>query len=448
MFVITLLACAGADLTGDALEEASPVEDVLPEDPSAVPLPPPGNVTLVSTTWVSGASATVSVDDAEAGSTVAFVFSTQGQGNGPCPAALGGVCFDLASPRLLGTVTADAGGYAELSLVVPSGHDGEVIGLQAAHGGQSPDSSNLVAVTLCASDVDGDGVCDDTGTTGTTADTGPTADTGYPTVDTSLDLPPVAEELVECSVDPEVDLGFTPDVSITELPSTRVIEGNGVPEHMVGEFPSNGTPHSMAEVTVLRRVPLTPSGTGEDMDVNPFAVGTNGVIFAPLSNEWYDNDENSGWRYEPLNAGVLLGLDCNYAHVFPSGQYHYHGMPEGLMDQQGEGPDMYFVGYAGDGYPVYARWGYDDPDDADSPLRPMTTGWQLKEGERPTDPFGEYDGTFVEDYEYVGGGDLDACNGRTGTTPEFGETYHYYVTDGFPFIPRCWSAEPHSSWNN
>ena len=45
----------------------------------------------------------------------------------------------------------------------------------------------------------------------------------------------------------------------------------------------------------------------------------------------------------------------------------------------------------------------------------------------------------TQDYEYVAGsGDLDECNGRVGVTPEFPNgTYHYYITDTFPFIQRC-----------
>ena len=57
---------------------------------------------------------------------------------------------------------------------------------------------------------------------------------------------------------------------------------------------------------------------------------------------------------------------------------------------------------------------------------------------------GSYDGTFVQDYEYVAGlGDLDQANGRTGTTPEYPEdTYYYVITPNFPFIPRYWRDEP------
>jgi len=48
-------------------------------------------------------------------------------------------------------------------------------------------------------------------------------------------------------------------------------------------------------------------------------------------------------------------------------------------------------------------------------------------------------GAFTQDYEYINGsGDLDECNGRFDVTPEFpGGIYHYYATDGYPFVQRC-----------
>ena len=80
----------------------------------------------------------------------------------------------------------------------------------------------------------------------------------------------------------------------------------------------------------------------------------------------------------------------------------------------------------------------------------LKPSFQLKTGERPksdTDPGGEYDGTFVEDYEYVEDlGHLDECNGRTGVTPEFGETYYYVITDTWPYLPRCVVNQPNRTW--
>lgn len=148
----------------------------------------------------------------------------------------------------------------------------------------------------------------------------------------------------------------------------------------------------------------------------------------------------------------MLGLDCNLAHVQPSGKYHYHGIPEGLLDDLDvDGSEMSLIGYAADGYPVYALHGYEEVDDADSEVVELTSSYELKAGTRPEEPEGPggtYDGTFVQDWEYVeGAGDLDECNGREGVTPEEPDgTYAYFLTDTYPFIPRCYVAEPDESF--
>lgn len=47
------------------------------------------------------------------------------------------------------------------------------------------------------------------------------------------------------------------------------------------------------------------------------------------------------------------------------------------------------------------------------------------------------DGTFLEDWEYVAGsGDLDECNGII-----IDGTYAYFLTGGFPYVPRCLNGE-------
>ena len=54
----------------------------------------------------------------------------------------------------------------------------------------------------------------------------------------------------------------------------------------------------------------------------------------------------------------------------------------------------------------------------------------------------------MQDYEYSAGlGNLDECNGRSGVTPEFPNgTYHYVLTDTFPYIPRCFRGTPDPSF--
>ncbi|MCA2978952.1 MAG: YHYH protein, partial [Myxococcaceae bacterium] len=147
------------------------------------------------------------------------------------------------------------------------------------------------------------------------------------------------------------------------------------------------------------------------------------------------------WHLEALGGAFMFGTDENNAHTQPNGQYHYHGMPEGYLTRLGGGMRVTLVGFAVDGFPIYARYGYSVASDATSAVRAVTPSWQKKAtpsaGRPSTTVFPM--GTFTEDYEYVAGsGDLDECNGRVGVTPEFpAGTYHYYITDTFPFIQRC-----------
>jgi hypothetical protein len=158
---------------------------------------------------------------------------------------------------------------------------------------------------------------------------------------------------------------------------------------------------------------------------------------------------NTGsWNIEALGQSSFnFGVDSNNAHVQPSGQYHYHGMPEAVLTKQSGGamkPTL--VGFAFDGFPVYARYGYTTAMDSTSAVKVMKGSYQLKstpDAGRPstsTYPMG----AFTQDYEYVAGsGDLDECNGRTDVTPEFPcGIYHYYITDTYPFIQRCVKGTP------
>lgn len=102
---------------------------------------------------------------------------------------------------------------------------------------------------------------------------------------------------------------------------------------------------------------------------------------------------------------------------------------------------MTLIGWASDGFPIYARYGYTTATSATSAIKVVKGSYQVKktaDTNRPsttTYPMG----TFSQDYEYVAGsGDLDECNGRTGVTPEFPQgTYHYYATDSYPYLQRC-----------
>lgn len=230
------------------------------------------------------------------------------------------------------------------------------------------------------------------------------------------------------------------------------VHSNSIPNHPTGDFPNSSNPNSVAAVVAevrfvadpkLAAIPSTYSvETG-------FGISLNGIEIDPFAAEWWNGDPNSGWNYDPHSDAIDLGIDSSNAHVQPSGEYHYHGVPYGLLDALGNPEGMVLVGYAADGFPIYAVFGYNTAEDASSDLIELQPSYQVREGTRPGGPGGDYDGSFIEDYEFVAGlGELDGCNGRFGVTPEYPEGIYYYVlTVTFPYIPRCFVGEPEASFS-
>ena len=182
-----------------------------------------------------------------------------------------------------------------------------------------------------------------------------------------------------------------------------------------------------------------------------FGIANTGVPFDPVANEPWTNTStgasNYEWNLEVLSSNTDLIYDCNNAHD-PS-RYHYHGTPVQYIRTIEDGTrHSGLLGYAADGFPIYYKYGYSDPDNTASSVIALTSSYSIKKGCRPGDgvsaPDGSYDGSYVADYEYVSGaGDLDECNGRWSKTPEFPEgTYVYYITDEFPSVPRCFKGTP------
>jgi hypothetical protein len=235
--------------------------------------------------------------------------------------------------------------------------------------------------------------------------------------------------------------------------SQRTLSANGVPDHEVGVFPNPGNPNKIEAGQVEARFTLAPSLTDRTTQLG----GPAGMIGVVLNGVKIDAGTNGGcsdkgecsegrpmgqWRIEAMGQSSFdFGVDSNNAHVQPGGAYHYHGMPEGFVALQGKGEAMTLIGWAADGFPIYARYGHSDANDAASAIAVMKGSYRLKttpDANRPA--VSAYAlGTFQQDYEYVAGyGDLDECNGRTGVTPEFPQgIYHYYATDSYPYFQRC-----------
>lgn len=231
----------------------------------------------------------------------------------------------------------------------------------------------------------------------------------------------------------------------------RVLTANGISEHLTGAFPNPGNPNEIKEQDYSFRVPAKPELANKitPLGLHDFGLGLNGVPFDPVAAEWYLGDRNSGWQYEAMSGAVPLGLDENHAHVQPTGAYHYHALPTLLIEKLNLSSKHHspLIGWAADGFPIYALYGYEDTKNSKSDIVNVSSSYRVKSGHRPeggSNPGGHYDGTFVADFEYIkGAGSLDECNGRFTVTPEFPNgTYAYFLTDEFPVIPRCYKGTP------
>lgn len=251
---------------------------------------------------------------------------------------------------------------------------------------------------------------------------------------------------------PSVNATSTAKWSCTD--TLRLLTANGLPDHEVGTFPNRNNPPAISVQNVVAHMPLAPiltsvatqrGGARADagfllngVKIDPSTAGTCDASGASCSMA-----RGTGpWSLEAMGQKTFnFGTDSNNAHVQPGGAYHYHGIPEGFIAKIGRGEKMTLIGWAADGFPIYARYGYSVATDASSAIKVIKGSYQFKTtpavGRPATSTYPM--GTFTQDYEYVAGsGDLDECNGRIGVTPEFpAGTYHYFATDTYPYLQRC-----------
>lgn len=225
-------------------------------------------------------------------------------------------------------------------------------------------------------------------------------------------------------------------VFITTDGAYRYITSDGLPDHETGTFPNPGNPNTISEQNVNYRVTLNPVKNSTSRDQHLFGIALNGIVFEPGTAERYQASDGTVWNIEAFQNQFNLGLDSSSAHVQPTGLYHYHGVPFGLINEMDLSPndDVVQVGWAADGFPIYY-----------STKSSYSSSWQLKSGDRgdsSSAPSGNYDGTYTQDFQYISGsGNLDECNGGY-----VNGGYGYFVTEEFPYVGRCLFGNADSSF--
>ena len=134
-------------------------------------------------------------------------------------------------------------------------------------------------------------------------------------------------------------------VSIKIADGYRTISGDALPDHRHGRFPNPTNPNIITPQDDSHRVPSDPQITDgwREVELAAFGIAINGILLEPNAAEWWEDDRNSDWRYEALGHHVDLGVDGNHAHVQPTGKYHYHGMPSGLLETLGSSKDLSLI---------------------------------------------------------------------------------------------------------
>ena len=229
-------------------------------------------------------------------------------------------------------------------------------------------------------------------------------------------------------------------VTVTVDGSTRTIDTNALPDHETGQFPNPGNPNSISEQDRTWTFPAVGTYTGEATDVRTTGVAVNGIKFEPNTAETVECATGETYRVEALQGLFDLGLDVNNAHVQPTGEYHYHGVSELLIDAYDSGDDLVHIGFASDGFLIlYSKSGaFESSYSLDTESRTGSGCVMSLPGGGDFDLDGTTpDGTYGSDWVYEAtSGDLDECNGTT-----IDGEYVYLLTDDYPYVGRCVMGE-------
>ena len=234
-----------------------------------------------------------------------------------------------------------------------------------------------------------------------------------------------------------IDESFGTQVTVTVDGATRIIASNTLPNHETGDFPNSGNPNAISAQDKTWTLATEPTFTGQAQVVREPGVALNGVKFEPGTAESVPCSTGESYRIEGLQDMFDLGMDFNNAHVQPTGEYHYHGVSDMLVDAFASDEDLVLVGFAADGHLIYYS-----KSNAYTPSYALATdartGTDCAYRAAAIDLDGTApDGTYVSDWVYTAGqGDLDECNGLV-----IGDAYAYVITEQYPYVSRCLMGE-------
>ena len=193
-----------------------------------------------------------------------------------------------------------------------------------------------------------------------------------------------------------------------------VIKGNGIGAKLRAVI-SNG---SIVKVIVInqginydkKNTSIVVISAGRNAIIDSFVKPLSVNNFSRFSNEMLQEFNNN------LSYGIV-----GYSSITQGNSF---------IDPDPNTNHSRIIGWAYDGNPIYGPFGFSDPNDNNSQIKRLETGYTLDVNSVNSRPsVNEFEeGFFVEDYRFNNGGDLDIHNGRFAKTPEFPQgIYAYYV---------------------
>lgn len=282
----------------------------------------------------------------------------------------------------------------------------------------------------------------------------------------------------DSQIDAQVSTMLADVLEVWYTTTNVYVKANSIPSHTMGPFSNRDVyPTAQDNTWVLKRTLTTPGAAGPALPAGTMAVFVNGVqIFTWSDGTSYQNED----VWHNIAVEVREDIDAGGGHPAPggggkaaaeyhthawtddvahshgaekggaytaAGGYHYHTQSPALRTQLGDDGSAHspILGFAFDGYPIYGPYGYSNTNGTGG-VRRMVSSYELRSiANRNTLPDGTdltgsgtegpainatYPlGTFAEDYEYTGDGDLDIYNGRQCVTPEYPTgVYAYFAT--------------------
>ena len=243
---------------------------------------------------------------------------------------------------------------------------------------------------------------------------------------------PLAAEDLPCPTDVFLDVEQFPGagddfpkprIEVECADDTLVVRSNGIPHYEFVQI----TPNPLLETNREYRFTLRPK-----LAEMPTPIPLLGTVGVAINGIPFFGPNEGGVPYPGFGDPIYNSImDACMGHT--AREYHYHALVEACLAADIKpGEPSPVLAYAADGFAVYGPYGCADQEC--SKVVKFKSSWK-----KLRDP--EIDAWDAFRYEPRQGAEyLDRCNGHGGD--DHGGTYHYHVTESWPYILGCFSGTP------